>query len=670
MPHHQRGLRAELAAILSVDQYTLEDLVEDPAPPNEPTSTHLSHLIVQAIRHPIEARAVYAFLPVLVLRIFGYTAGQGWLETISSLPSKDREALLTVVLPDGPLHSFCKQASEVDGTQDPVSGSVARDMRFEFSLHNLPHATRQALLASPDDTRVVSQSYLAPLLQPYLKAKYADLLLLDPLTYFILCMVASPANKYSSDGVPEGTNPVTGKRIKRSTSLPSTRAMYNHVLAAYAASCKPMQRADASPFVLPAILDMLFMPWALATPDTAPVPSAASADAIATVLLTLSPPAPEALELQPGLSLLSPPPPAPLASLTTAAAIYRLLPYVVNNALAHLTPGDSAAVPFLAYVRVLALHIAPWRSSVRNSVRALLFAKQKRPSRASRHSAAASVHASFANTVATLNAHLTSPYRSPDRPASATDARWRASVAERVRTVDADLVVNAIVRAAYLNVGTLPEGARTLATLTDAVQAARMSDAVAVTAHSDGAVARREELALCIEGLRSNLADLDPKGLSKWERSFIGPLAAAIGVRLQYSGVLQNLSDMVQGSAYSMKDVVGRVAGARSPSDSGGTGMKRRVRERRASMLNAIATGSEEVETPFFGTVWDRPIESDEFEPLVLFAYWLALKLEPYIGYLPDMRFMGRVWFIFLIVALAVVVMLLRAAFSRDGRAW
>lgn len=665
MPHHQRGLRAELAAILSVDQYTLEDLVDDPAPPYEPTSTRLAHLIIHAIHHPIEARAVYAFLPVLVLRIFGYTAGQGWLETISQLPSKDREALLTVVLPDGPLHTFCKLACDnEDGSLPSISGPVARDMRFEFSVNNLPTSTRQALHAPPDDTKVAANSYLAPLLRPHLKAHYGDVVLLDPLTYFILCLVASPANKYPSDGVPEGTNPVTAKKIKRSSSLPSTRALYNHVLAAYAASCSPMQRADAAPIILPAILDMLFMPWALATPDSAPVPSAASADAVATVLLTLCPPAPEALELQPGLSLLSSPPPAPLTSLTTAAALYRLVPYIVCNALAHLTPGDTAVAPFLGYTRVLALHIAPWRSSVRKAIRAMLFSKPKRGDRPSRPLGTSGVQSSLANTVASLNAHFTTPYHSPDRPSSATDSRWRLAVAERIRTVDTDLVVNDVVRAAAFGVGALTEGARTLAALTDAVQAAKMSDAVATATRSDGpAAARQDELALCIEGLRSNLSDLDPKGLSKWERSFIGPLAAAVGVRIQTSGVLQNISDMVQGSAHSVKDVMGRVAGASRSPDSGTSGLKkRRVHDRRLSMLNAIGSGNDKIEIPFFGNVWDRPIESGEFEPMVLFAYWLALKLEPYIGFLPDTRFMGRFWFLFSMLALALVVMLVRAA--------
>lgn len=792
MPHHQRGLRAELAAILSVDQYSLDDLVDDPAPPYEPTSTRLAHLIIHAIHHPIEARAVYAFLPVLMLRIFGFTAGQGWLETISQLPSKDRDALLAVVMPDGPLHSFCKQASSQppDGEVQPAStvSSVpgVRDMRFEFSVANLPPGTRQALASSengvladdgpnhsfssafPNGDSVPSlnyqhqpQSYLAPILRPMVVSRYGgDVLLLDPLMYFTLCLIASPANKYASDGVPEGTNPITAKRIKRSTSLPSTRALYNQVLAAYLKCCTPMQRADAAPVIIPAVLDFLFLPWALATPDVAPIPSAAAGDAISTVLLSLVPPAPEGLELQPGVSIEDgPPPPAPLTSLTTAAALYRLVPYIVYNAFAHLTPGDTTAVPFLAFVRVLALHIAPWKSSVRASLRAMLFAKPKRSTAGARGNATGSASnsnhlvsvgssngngtptngyrfglnsvkggvvevvgtmqeasSSLANTVV---AHLSAVHRSPDRPPPATDARWRTAVSDRVCTLDMQLVSAAIVRAAALRVGAIPDGARSLAALTESTQAARMaSRSSAAYSNGSGAAARADELALCLESIRSSVTALDPKGLSKWERGFVPTLASAVGIRLQQSGgYLQNLSDSAQSV---VKDVVGRVSGnglssayyssphtnghhrlqksgsrsgsrrsnggatnyvgsspgsgqsgrlSTSPSSSSKSLKRRRVHERRLSLLNGTTHGPgdsdlDPVETPFFGSVWDRPIEGGEFEPMVLFAYWLAIRLEPHIGYLPDIRFMGRFWFLLAIATVSLIVMLVRAAIA------
>lgn len=642
-----RGLRAELAALLSVDQYTLEDIAEEPSPPQEATSARLSHLIMHAVHYPIEARAVYSFLPALMLRIFGYTSGQGWMETISQHPSRDRESLLSIVAPEGPLHSFCKQASSPKSNH--TSAHAIRDMRFEFSLHNLPSNTREAITTLQANPSRTVYSYLARILLPHLKSRHAETVMLDPLTYFTICMVASPAHKFSQDGLPEGHSPVTMKRIKRSVSLPSTRALYNQLIASYASALSPMSRVSEDNVFIPAVLDFLFLPWALATPDCTPNLSASMADAATSLLISLAPSAPEALELEEGPIIDTIPPMAELDTLTNTSCLYRLVPYMLSSFIAHLSPNDSAAPAFLAYTRMLALHVSPWRGPVRSSIRSMLFPKPRSSSPATlvldtRNN---SMQSTLSNTFSTINAHLPSPQRSPNNASAVKESRWRAAFANRLRSVDVHLVCSTVVRAASLRVAMLAEGNRVLSVLTDAGQSARLAAALpgASAARDDGALARGEEFGLCIEALRTQQAASDTKGLSRSERAYLTGLAGVIGVQLQSSSVLHNISEMVHGGAHSVKDVVDCVAGTASASGTpSSSAKKRRVLDRRMSLLRGADSEHDKGNVPFFGSVWDRPIEQGEFEPFVMAAYWVALRAEPYLGYIPNTRILGRVW--------------------------
>lgn len=659
-----RGLRSELADLLYVDQYTLEDIVDDPQPPLEPTSTRLAHLIMHAIRHPIEARVVFPFFPVIMLRIFGYTAGQGWLETIAQYPNKDREALLTIVAPDGPLHSFCKQTSSQRAQSTSVHG--IRDMRFEFSLHNLPSITRRAIVALNSDPAAVVHSYLAPILFPLLQSKVPGTVLLEPLTYFFICMAASPANKYPQDGVPEGTNPITMKRIKRSVSLPSSRALYNQLLASYATTLSPMSRVSADDIFIPAVLDYLFLPLAYATPVKFPNLSAAMADAATAVLLVLAPSAPEALELEEGPILDSAPPMAELNVLTNTSCLYRLVPYMLSAMLVHVVPNDISVAPFLAYMRMLSLHMAPWRGPVRSAVRSMLFPKQRAgvntaaPLTPLRHVSASNT---LSSTFSSINAHLPASQRSPNNASTVKEGRWRAALSGRMRVCDMHLFTAAVVRSATLRVALLTEGNRVLAVLTDAGYSSRLGPVIAAngarrTDEGDGP--RRDELVLAVELLKTQQGSGDFKSLLKSERGYLPSLGAMLGVHVQTTGVLHNLSEMVHGGAHSVKDVVDRVAVSTLGVTPSSSVKKRRVLDRRMLLLRTSVTGGDGVDgkgaVPFFGGEWDRPIEEGEFEPLVMGAYWLALQAEPYLGRIPNIRVLGRVWvWVFLVVMLTAM---------------
>lgn len=626
-----RGLRAELASILCVDQYTQDDILDDPPPPPDAVSTRLAHLIAHASHHHSDARTLQAFLPVLMLRFFGYTSGQGWLETISILPFKDREALISIVLPDGPLHAFCKlnspQSSSHHSSSSPTTSVAHSDMRFEFSVNNLPADTRAALAAARSSLATTAHSYLAPYLESYLKPQAADFVLLSPLDYFFVCMVASPANKFTADGTQEGVNPITNKRIKRSTSLPSTRALYNQVIAAYAATLVSTDRADNGTIFLPAILDFLFVPYALASPDANLTFSASAADAAASILLSLVPQTPDALDLEMAPSLTTPISTADLKLLSNTAALYRFVPQMLHNLFLSLARNDRNTMPFIAYLRILTLYLAPWRGPIRDGLRVLLFPKPRAPSLSSLTGRSTGLH-TLSSTLSSMGAHLASPERSPSNASHTKESRWRSALASRQIAVDRVLLRLAVVRAPAQRVASASDGSRTLMLLSDAALSARLP--------TDPSTTNDEEVALCLDALHAQRSQSEQRG-GKWERNYIVQLANALGARAPSSGVLAGISDIVSGGAQSVRGVVDKVSGrpGGSPDSMG------RVRERRA---RALSGGVLRSEVPFFGSVWDRPIAQGEWETMVLMSYWVALRLEPVLGYVPDMRFLGRIW--------------------------
>lgn len=788
MGHAQRGLRSELAHILSVDGYTLEELVDDAAAPVEAISSRLGRMIAHAVHHPVEARILHAFVPSLMQRVFGYSAGLGWLEALSRYAHRDRDALLSVVAPYGPVHSFCVRASASMLPDQPAAHPNSEShpqaqahlpslhLRFEFPVRNLPPATRASLRAitssdSSDDggsssssspSYPSSASYLAPLLAPHVKRGDSGILLLDALTYFVLCMVASPAYKVHVSGVPDGMNPISRKRIRRSVSLPSTRALYNQLIAAYAASvCNgdPSSKVNPNDIFLPAVLDYLFLPAALACVSEdadVPQPSAAAADAVTAVLLTFLPSTPEALgdlhklELRASKSApISSLPLHSLSSMTYAQAVYSFIPYMLYGSFKHNTPTDEVAPSFFAHLRALTLFMAPWRGAVRSSIRALIFPRARSQSsttdggvteRARRaaffvasrgvgpaHGSPKSGSTTEASSVpslmlqpsqspSSLRQHVASPQRSPHNATTAKESRWRAAFADRLARVDAPLFATAVVQATNIRAAVLPEGVRTLAVLADAAHAARPGTLLRSADHdsngddeidgggdgdgADGLKVRMQEIELCIDALRTQVSTAELKGVSKTERAFVSVLSSAAGVRLSQPGMLRNFTDMVQEGAQGVRGVVDLVAGSpnagteqssksrdgqgggsgqkskSSRRSRGSSGQRRSVLEKRTFVLSPARnrTGDKvgksspgsaiAMDVPFLGTVWDRPIESGEFGPFVIAAYWLALRLEPYIGFLPNTRFLGRFWLWFAVVTVVATITIFRSLLS------
>lgn len=620
------GLRAELATILQVDPFTMHDSQTETLAPTEPTTSHLASLILASLSHPEDVRVVYEFLPLLMVRVFGFRPGQGWLETASELPSKDREALLRLTAPGGPIHSFCRRNSP----HRDAKINLTSDMRFEFPRSSLPAVTDKALREGPSAALKKSitdgQSFLAPFLVPSLKNNDDKNVYLSPLDYFYVCMVASPTRKWTAT---PGSQNSTGRRVRRSVSLPSTRALYNRTIASYASTLNGAERVDWNSFFLATCLDFLFMPWASYEQSCeVPVVSTNSAESVASILLALVPASPSVLDLVIDFRPSGIPETLDWRMQTNTSAVYRASEKMLEAILKHYD-ADAPLGPLVAYMRVLPLYIAPWRSSIRNTLTACLFPKKK--STMSGSNSRTPSMAALTSTLSSINAHLASPSGSPGNASSVKENQWRSELRTRQRFVDDELLRLAIVKAANRRLPSFPEGARVLAMLADAAQAARLSGSWSAQERD---LDKAEELRNCLLALRNQKAESE-RGIARRERNYIGPLASSVGLRLE-TGVLGGISEIVGvGGSSGVAGVVNMVSGS-----ARGCNVKE-LRERRLSAFR----GEEKKDVPFLGNVWDRPISEGENEIVVVWSYWLALRLEPRLGYVPNLRFLGRYWF-------------------------
>lgn len=630
-----RGLRAELAAILDVDQYTLQELVLDPPAPTEATTVRLANLIVGALTQKESVRTVYQFLPILMLRIFGYAAGHGWLETLCELPSKDREPMLRLIAPDGPLHTFCKRSSTA--REDKVD--IASDMRFEFLRSNLPSLTDKALETGTGAALRKSvkdgPSYLAHFLESSLQDRKDHVLYLTPLDYFILCMVASPTRKYVA---PMGGFMPGGRKPRRSSSLPSTRALYNQTVASYASSLKGPARVDSNSFFIAACLDYWFFPWASASSsEEVPPPSTATAEAVASVMLALAPSNPSTLDLVVDFRPSGIPEFLDWRMQTNTSALYRAAESMLESVLT-LYESAAPASPLVVYLRILALYVTPWRGSIRNALAMALFPKKK--SNRSGNYRSTSISA-LTSTLSSINSHLVSPNGSPGNITGVKEGQWRAELRVRRKFVDDELLRLAIVKAVNNRLPSLPEGGNVLALLSEAVTVARI---VGSWESPDKDQDLAEELRVCLLGLRNQKMEYERQS-GRRERNYVAGLSASMGIRLNGGGMLSGISEMVAaGGSAGVAGVVSMVSGG-SMNGSAGKLTRRRLHEKRQAFLKSSGTS----DIPFLGNVWERPIASGENEFVVLWLYWLALRAEPRLGYVPNLRFLGRFWLPFCI---------------------
>lgn len=641
------GLRAELAIILQVDPFTMQDSQTETLAPTEPTTSHLASLILTSLAHPEDVRVVYEFLPLLMLRIFGFRPGQGWLETASELPSKDREALLRLTMPDGPIHSFCRRNSPARDAKI----NLASDMRFEFPRSSLPIATNRALREGPSlalkKAIVDGQSFLAPFLQSSLKDKEDKNVYLSPLDYFYVCMIASPTRKWTP---PPGSQSSSGRRVRRSVSLPSTRALYNRTIASYASTLKGTDRVEGDSFFLATCLDFLFMPWASYKPSSDfPITSTNSAEAVASILLSLAPADPSALDLVIDFRPSGIPENLDWRTQTNTSVVYRASEKMLEAVLKHYD-SDASLGPLVAYMRILSLYIAPWKSSIRSALSASLFPKKK--SSAAAANGRAPSMAALTSTLSSINAHLHSPSGSPGNASTVKESQWRAELRTRQRFVDDELLRLAIVKAANRRLPSFPEGARVLAMLAEAAQAARLSGSWGA---QEKDVDKAEELRNCLLALRNQKAESE-RHTARRERNYIAPLASCVGMRLE-TGMLGGISDFVGvGSAGGIAGVVNIASGSNKANGS------KELRERRLSALQQKS----KKDVPFLGDVWDRPISQGENELVVVWSYWLALQLEPRLGYVPNLRFLGRYWTLLLFSILVCGVYFVRGLVKRS----
>lgn len=635
-----RGLRAEIAAILDVDQYTLEDTTSESPAPTEPTTTLLGNLIRGSLSHKEEVRTIYEFLPIVMLRIFGFSSGHGWLEMATEHSTKDRDALVRLIAPEGPIHTFCnEQSPHRDAKLD-----VASDMRYEFLRSNLPLATDRALEEGPAVALKKSvkdgPSFLAPFLASALRDRKDQVLFLTPLDYFYLCMIASPTMKKAT-GVPLFT--IAGRRVRRSSLLPSTRALYNQTIASYASALNGMSRVDSDSIFMAVCLDYFFIPWASATPVTElPIASTATAEAVASLMMALVPDDPAALDLDVDFRPSGIPEFLDWKMQTNTSALYRAAESMLESVFRQYESSAQPG-PLIIYYRILALYIAPWKASIRKALAAGLFPKKKSSASANGNVRSSSM-AAFTSTLSSINSHLVSTSGSPGNASSTKESVWREELRIRQKFVDDELLRLAIVKAANRRLPSSADGGHALALLSEAAVAARLNGNWD-SAEKDQDLA--EELRSCLFALRNQKSEHEREN-GRREKNYVNGLSSSMGLRLDGGGMFSGISGMVgvgRSARFGGISSMSRNSASGDPSGSS----RKHIRDRRLSALR-VNVNEEQITS----NVWDRPISDKEYEFLVLSLYKVALWLEPRLGYVPNLRVLSRHLIVLSAVALFV----------------
>lgn len=617
--------RAELSRLLLADAPAGDDA---PKPPDEVASAHLHELISQGIDGSLEdQRAVYDHLPLLMLRVFGYTAGTGWLETGSCLPHNHREALMDLVRPNGAVMEYCLARSPPFGS-DPKED----EWRFEYPLANLPGLLIDDFFDAAE--QVMTHPYqffsaMAPTIGRCLRKGVdgaPDVLLLNPIDYFYLCMIASPTQKWtlSQGSFVSGRRP----RQKRSASLPSTRAMYNRVLAehvAFAWRQSPQASGGGKSILIPACIDCLFAPLAGAIYNGLPEASTPTIDAMASVLLALRPESPSDLLLSSGVVGGNVVQSSPARE--SAIALLYASAHDALHSLFTLFPVGASAGPLptlAACVRLLALYLSPANASVVSSLKSSLYPKVRPQKVANGASPSLAV---FQSTMSSLHAQFQAPAQALRKSASPSalreDSAWKSSsVLLSRQEADRELLRLAVMKCASARMAGTQEGVRALTILANAVRVSSIYSMEATRVES------LDEVRANLRGLSEQLSDYDLRSGVK-SKSFVPVLGSGLGIKIETGGMFSGVVDIVHSTAHRVSHVTG----------SGNGSMSRRLRDRRKSELQTACRD----ETVLLGSVWDRPIESREYEFLVVMAFHAASAIEARVGWeLPQLRWIGR----------------------------
>jgi hypothetical protein len=561
---------------------------------------------------------------------------------------------MRVVRPDGPVVAFCAEHSP------RLVGSPPKpeEMRFEFPLSNLPGMTVEEIYEYADGTVNAASAHggglisaLAPLLWPCLVRDTNDgqppVLLLSPMEYFLLCMAASPTQKVTFPPSAYGVGNNRRVRPRRSASLPSTRAMFNHVLSDHLAAIPGRcgYLTSGKNVLLPACMDYFLVPMTtVSSYSEMPESSTPTADAMACVLLVLRPAVPEDFVLSSGKST----GPIDMSRDTATAAFYATMQDVLRTVFCYFPAGPYCSLGTLAaYVRLLALYLAPWNTKVLDVIKASLYAKPRTGNGSTVVGVGNPSIAAITSTLSSLNSQLPRQLQASPQtrssPGNPKEESWQAANLQSSRMeIDRELVRLAVVKCANCRLGASSEGQRALSLLADALRAS------GIDRHAGASMGNIEEVRGSLHALRDQSAEAEARSGRKI--NFVSSLSKGLGIMIERPGVLSGMAGMV-GVGGAAAGMVGMMSQATGGGSSGG---RRRVRDRRKSELQVV----DKDDVPFLGSVWDRPMQGNECETAVVLAYRLALWMEPRVGFLPNVRFLGRLSFLWLAVLTIVAAFL------------
>jgi len=652
----------------------LTDVLRDGrALPGMATWNRLGSAFEQVLSGEEEFRPVYEAFPRLMLRIFGF-AEDGWLEEACAVESKERDALLRVLLPNGPLHC--------------LACAIAPEYTFEFPLSNLPAVTQRATedifaqvhssaaagtttfhAAADDEDITESTRSQRSLLGWFCAARLVPgsgrHLVLTCYEYFLMCMLTSPLWRGRSRALG-----FEARKRKRSSQLPSRRAMYNQLYQSYVSFFVPGENSSDEPAAYGELFLRASLELFTETGDLGQnLPAASTLDALTVLALHVKPTSPRDVSFlvcpQTRLfeEMAQPPPADPqcsgMVSLAAArkAVISKLRIFAAEVGPMWTTTSSVAMVSLVALMRSVALHLAPW------SLRLNAFAEDRTlPRKKRRRSVAASA-------LERLPTRLSSSLQDDRTGSSLVRATNEADFKgweEYLKRLDLELTLllpRFVDRAAKLSLGSADDGAQLILSLSDAFAPRAASAAVAAARsslagpwYSFDQVGTLRELQRQI----NSTVRFGPGGRNTGAKTDLRGLAAVVGAAdiapgsSGGGGAFRKREGKDKQSA--AEAAIERIRRTIEPDDDELERMRQQVALGQRRCFNR--------DVKFLGGVWDLPPYSYEFAPLLPVLYTISMAISRRIHREVNLRFLATYHALF---GLSCLISLLYIIMSSTG---
>uniref|UniRef100_A0A7S1TDU4 Uncharacterized protein n=1 Tax=Compsopogon caeruleus TaxID=31354 RepID=A0A7S1TDU4_9RHOD len=590
------------------------------------------------------------------------------MEDFAERPNREREALVHLFGPSGSIFQSAL--------------AYCADCYFEYPLNNFPDNLQLAIErilvggSSREGGTVQDVSELGEEPDPWLLSfclprvggLVTSSITVSSAEYVVLCLVANAFWK------PQPSQSMyTSKKPRRSSSLPSRRALYNQLISLYMTYFWPSddsEPSDLGELFTRAVADY-WIGWMVTNPSrdilprrrgsaaTFSPPTVEVADAICRLCVTLCPLSPgddAIMHAFQANGLGSSPYSTSSVTLPRARALLQPLLRRAFSDCFQCWPANRNSTAFIAMLRAFNVFVAPWSRRACYAVQDKTLPKDRS---SSARTSSRSVVRAVLEQIPTFQSlgHAIPPVEE-----ARLFREWEEFLWRRKDLYLTDLP-NALTRAAILRIGSIPEGGDVLSTLAGSFKleaAAELIRRSVRTVYETGVLPNSEDLSSALVSLASQIDDSLYKGASSVESLRArGPNSQD----LQPLCILLGLPPLARGAGSTRLHQIMTSGAWKSRADH--EDARKALQELRRSVEPPQSLGSSGAvysnrDVSFVGGVWERPLRSDEIRPLVMLAYRLSIFLENRFHRPFNLRFLGSfvflLWLVVLILIAAVVI--------------